>query len=335
MTYKRILVGTDGSSSAGEAGDVAVKLARAGRAELVIAHVFERSGTTPESVVADAARAATEAGVRRVSTETRAGQAAEGLMAIADERDVGVIVTSAGRGKRFGLGQVAHRLAHRAPRDVLLVASAPPEGDEPPFRRILIATDGSSTADRAARRGFDLAETLQASVTLVFVGHPRTGELVTQDTITTFAGEVPAAVDLREGSPAEQILAGAEAADADLVIVGNKGMTGAKGFLLGSVPADVAEGSTRDLLIVRTVTQTVTELTPGEGGIIERAGEKLAAYIAPDGELRLMSAKCTHMGCTVAWNPGERTFDCPCHGSRFGPTGEVVNGPAARPLPPA
>jgi Rieske Fe-S protein len=83
------------------------------------------------------------------------------------------------------------------------------------------------------------------------------------------------------------------------------------------------------------VTQTVTELAPGEGGIIERSGEKLAASVAEDGSLRLMSAKCTHMGCTVAWNPGERTFDCPCHGSRFGPTGEVVNGPATRPLPPA
>ncbi len=335
MTYKRILFGTDGSPSALEAGTVAAKLARSGGAELVIGHVFERAGANPEALVAGAIEAATAAGVRRVTSETRAGQPAEGLMAIADERDVGVIVTSAGRGKRFGLGQVAHRLAHRAPRDVLLVATAPETGDAPAYRRILIATDGSATADRAARRGFDLAETMQASVTVVFVGHPKTGELITQDTVTTFAGGVPTEVDLREGAPAEQILAGAADADADLVIVGNKGMTGAKGFLLGSVPADVAEGSTRDLLIVRTVTQTVTELRPGEGGIIERAGEKLAAYVAEDGSLKLMSAKCTHMGCTVTWNPSEGTFDCPCHGSRFGPTGEVVNGPAARPLPPA
>jgi nucleotide-binding universal stress UspA family protein/nitrite reductase/ring-hydroxylating ferredoxin subunit len=335
MTYKRILLGTDGSPSAAEAGIVAAKLARAGGAELIVAYVFDRAGSSPEAVVAEALEAARAAGVRRVSSESRAGQPAEGLMAIADERDVGVVVASAGRGKRFGLGQIAHRLAHRAPRDVLLVATPPAPDEASPFHRILIATDGSATADRAARRGFDLAETLQASVTIVFVGHPKTGELITQDTVATFAGSVPTDVDLREGDPAEQILAAADAADAELVIVGNKGMTGAKGFLLGSVPADVAEGSTRDLLIVRTVTQTVTELAPGDGGIIERAGEKLAAFIEEDGTLKLMSAKCTHMGCTVAWNPGERTFDCPCHGSRFAPTGEVVNGPAARPLPPA
>jgi len=83
------------------------------------------------------------------------------------------------------------------------------------------------------------------------------------------------------------------------------------------------------------VTQVVSELAPGEGGIVERAGEKLAVFIGEGGEPHVMSARCTHMGCTVAWNPGERTFDCPCHGSRFSPTGEVVNGPAARPLPPA
>ena len=85
----------------------------------------------------------------------------------------------------------------------------------------------------------------------------------------------------------------------------------------------------------RTVVQAVRELEPGQGGIIEQQGEKLAAFMDAAGELHLMSAKCTHLGCTVAWNPGEGTFDCPCHGSRFGPLGEVVNGPAARPLPPA
>jgi Rieske Fe-S protein len=83
------------------------------------------------------------------------------------------------------------------------------------------------------------------------------------------------------------------------------------------------------------VTQVASELAPGEGGILERAGEKLAAYVDDGGDLHVMSARCTHMGCTVAWNPAARTFDCPCHGSRYGPTGQVVNGPAARPLPPA
>ena len=111
-------------------------------------------------------------------------------------------------------------------------------------------------------------------------------------------------------------------------------MVGAKGFLMGSVPQEVCERSTRDVLIARTVTQVVSELAPGEGGIVERAGEKLAVFVDDDAEAHVMSARCTHMGCTVEWNPGEHTFDCPCHGSRFGPTGEVVNGPAARPLPP-
>ena len=54
----------------------------------------------------------------------------------------------------------------------------------------MIATDGSATADRAARKGFELAEALEASVTIVFVGHPKTGDLVTQDTIATYAGVV-------------------------------------------------------------------------------------------------------------------------------------------------
>jgi nucleotide-binding universal stress UspA family protein len=336
MAYKRILFGTDGSASAQAAGTVAAALAKAGGAQLIVAYAFDRP-TDAERTVDAAVEHAKAAGVRRVSGEIRAGVPADALIALADERDVGLVVVSGGRGKKFGLGQVAHRLAVRSPRDVLLVAGSASQGSDegPLYRRVVIATDGSSTADRAARKGFELADALGTPVTIVFVGHPKTGELISQDTIATYAGEVPTDVMLREGDPSTQILAAADEVNAGVIVVGNKGMTGAKGFLLGSVPQEVSERATRDVLIARTVTQVVSELTRGEGGIIERAGEKLAVSVDEEGEMHVMSARCTHMGCTVAWNPGEHTFDCPCHGSRFGPTGEVVNGPAARPLPPA
>jgi glycine/D-amino acid oxidase-like deaminating enzyme/nitrite reductase/ring-hydroxylating ferredoxin subunit len=71
----------------------------------------------------------------------------------------------------------------------------------------------------------------------------------------------------------------------------------------------------------------------GHGMIIEREGKKVAAYRAPDGVLTMVSAICTHMGCTVGWNDAERTWDCPCHGSRFTTRGDVISGPAEKPLP--
>ena len=58
----------------------------------------------------------------------------------------------------------------------------------------------------------------------------------------------------------------------------------------------------------------------GEGKVIERNGAKVAAYRDTAGTVTLRSAICTHMGCTVGWNTAERTWDCPCHGSRFKPT---------------
>lgn len=81
--------------------------------------------------------------------------------------------------------------------------------------------------------------------------------------------------------------------------------------------------------------QSLRTVKRGQGAILERQGKKVAAYRDPAGKATLCSAICTHMGCTVAWNSAERTWDCPCHGSRFQPTGAVISGPAEAPLPPA
>jgi Rieske Fe-S protein len=72
----------------------------------------------------------------------------------------------------------------------------------------------------------------------------------------------------------------------------------------------------------------------GEGRILSLNGQRAAAYRADDGRVTLLSPICTHMGCVVAWNNSERTWDCPCHGSRFKATGEVLAGPAESPLSP-
>ena len=75
------------------------------------------------------------------------------------------------------------------------------------------------------------------------------------------------------------------------------------------------------------------ELAPGTGGLAELDGRTVAAYRDDDGLLHAVSATCTHLGCRVAFNTAERTWDCPCHGSRFDVDGRVVQGPAVEDLP--
>lgn len=70
------------------------------------------------------------------------------------------------------------------------------------------------------------------------------------------------------------------------------------------------------------------DVKSGEGKIIEVSGRKVAAYRDDAGALHCVSPVCTHMKCDVAWNSAERSWDCPCHGSRFDPDGHVLNGPA-------
>lgn len=78
---------------------------------------------------------------------------------------------------------------------------------------------------------------------------------------------------------------------------------------------------------------SIDRIPPGEGAILrDRSLGKLAVYRSEDGTIARSSAVCTHVGCIVQWNPFEKCWDCPCHGSQFGPSGEVLNGPAIRPL---
>ena len=74
------------------------------------------------------------------------------------------------------------------------------------------------------------------------------------------------------------------------------------------------------------------EIAPGEGRIVGEGLGQRAAYRDENGTLHLLSARCTHLGCIVNWNSAERSWDCPCHGSRFAATGNVIEGPAVRPL---
>jgi glycine/D-amino acid oxidase-like deaminating enzyme/nitrite reductase/ring-hydroxylating ferredoxin subunit len=74
--------------------------------------------------------------------------------------------------------------------------------------------------------------------------------------------------------------------------------------------------------------ESTEKIAPGSGAIMRRGASKVAVYRDKDGMLHERSAICPHLGCIVRWNPVENSWDCPCHGSRFGTNGAVLNGPA-------
>jgi Rieske Fe-S protein len=76
------------------------------------------------------------------------------------------------------------------------------------------------------------------------------------------------------------------------------------------------------------------DIAKGEGKVIRRGLHKIAAYRDESGTMHYCSAVCTHLKCIVGWNSTEKSWDCPCHGSRFDPKGKVMNGPAIGDLEP-
>lgn len=74
--------------------------------------------------------------------------------------------------------------------------------------------------------------------------------------------------------------------------------------------------------------ESFDEIAPGEGAVMRHQLQKIAVYRDPRGTVCAMDATCPHLGCVVAWNSSEKSWDCPCHGSRFDARGQVIHGPA-------
>lgn len=118
------------------------------------------------------------------------------------------------------------------------------------YGKILLTTDGSQTAESAARLGAELAGASGAQMLLVHVGDPEQGRAILDRTNGAIGGA--AETVSVEGDPADMILEVAEREQVDLIVVGNRGMTGARRFLLGSVPNRVSHHAPCDVFIAKT-----------------------------------------------------------------------------------
>ncbi|HYJ47122.1 MAG TPA: FAD-dependent oxidoreductase [Pyrinomonadaceae bacterium] len=108
-----------------------------------------------------------------------------------------------------------------------------------------------------------------------------------------------------------------------------KPLTSAKDLIVENV--DVAKHFVTDRFYVPDE-EDARGMIDGEGQVVEVDGEKVALCRLDDGVVHSVSAVCTHMGCIVSWNKAERSWDCPCHGSRFNFDGKVIQGPANKDL---
>ncbi|MFH9118582.1 FAD-dependent oxidoreductase [Streptomyces globisporus] len=97
--------------------------------------------------------------------------------------------------------------------------------------------------------------------------------------------------------------------------------------------ADVAKHFVGDRLATTHV-DSVADIAPGTGAVVRINGSRCAVYRDESGATQAVSARCTHLGCLVAFNAAETAWECPCHGSRFAVDGSLLQGPATRPLEP-
>ncbi|MCI8466310.1 MAG: FAD-dependent oxidoreductase [Lachnospiraceae bacterium] len=98
----------------------------------------------------------------------------------------------------------------------------------------------------------------------------------------------------------------------------------AKNFISGGLHT-IRDLSREVFALPRAMTE---ELPCGHGGVVEYEGKKAGVYKEENGKLHVVSVRCPHLGCQLEWNPDEKSWDCPCHGSRFDYTGKRIDNPA-------
>jgi Rieske Fe-S protein len=131
------------------------------------------------------------------------------------------------------------------------------------------------------------------------------------------------------GALLTDLIVGRENPWTELYDPSRKTMVGAKDYLKENL--NVAAQYT-DVLTPGDV-DSIEEIAKDDGAVIRQGLSKVAVHRDADGLVHAMSAVCRHLGCIVGWNAAEKTWDCPCHGSRFDALGAVINGPANSDLP--
>lgn len=263
--FGTILVGTDGSGSATRAVDLCARLAETTGSALLAVSVYAEPATDggalrpAEGPGIDIARGLLEDVQRhhgsRVKLDTLAisGDPADAILSVAAERSVGLIVTG-DRGMKSGarrvMGSVPNTISHHAPCHVLIAHTADGAVGSIEIAKVLMATDGSQTATRAMATGLAIADALGAEAVMMTANDDVTAGTRILDAARAALGRDLEGI-VQGGSPADAILSAADAIEADLVVTGSRGMTGAR-RLLGSVPNSVSHHIERSMLIAKT-----------------------------------------------------------------------------------
>jgi nucleotide-binding universal stress UspA family protein len=261
--FGTILVGTDGSGSASRAVELAARLAEKTGSTLLAVSVYSEPGredplNPSKAGGIDVARGLLEDVQKhygsRVKLETLAvaGDPADAMITLAEERAVGLIITGdrGMSGAKRVMGSVPNTISHHAPCHVLIAHTADGQVGEIEISKVLIATDGSDTATKAVQTGLAVADALGASAVLMTASDKEAdGQKILAAANQAVGRELEGIV--LGGSPADAILNAGASIGADLVVTGSRGMTGAR-RLLGSVPNSVSHHIDRSMFIAKT-----------------------------------------------------------------------------------